>query len=496
MDINSEYEVRLEKLHALQKKGYNAYLDSFKCTHTSATINDYVKSKGITTARELSQPDSSVRVRGRVINKRDFGGITFIDIRDSNGDVQVCLKEEYISKDDWDLAKEYIDLGDFIGVEGDVFFTKQEKLCVFASRIYILSKTLRPFPKEHFGIADGEIKYRQRYLDTSLDKKAHERFITRSLFVEGLRQWLLQHNFIEFVTRTLQRQAGGAIAQTFDVKHNYLKETFSLRISNELDLKMIIAGGYERVFEFAIDFRNEGIDASHLQEFQMLEWYAAYHNYEDGMKWAQELIQHALQYATGKTYFSYKDRKIDMSNDIPTITFKSLLAKNKIDMDASKDQLFKTMKEYDKAYDSSARSRANILDDIYKKIIRPTIIKPLFITHYPVDLVPLARVSDKDNTIADSYQLVIAGWEVVKGYSELVNPIQQRKALEQQQKAKKEGDKEAMEINEEFLTAMEHGMPPITGCGIGIDRICALITNQSNLKDVVYLPLLAKNNDI
>jgi lysyl-tRNA synthetase class 2 len=355
---------------------------------------------------------------------------------------------------------------------------------------------LRPLPDKFHGLEDTELKYRKRYLDLIANPETKERFLIRSKITQGLRNWLLEKGFVEIVTRTLQPQAGGAAAKPFMTHHNALDADYALRIAPELDLKMAVVGGLERVFEFAINFRNEGMDPSHLQEFQMLEWYAAYEDMNTNMQWAEESLQDVIPKVLGKNTFNVYDKKgqiheIDISKPFKKVSFADLLKEVDVDIFASKEELLK--KALDIGLDkkeSEIRSRANLLDDIYKKLVRPNIVAPTFITHHPADLKPLARKNDTDPRLADSYQLLIAGWEVINAYSELVDPQIQREALEAQAQDKAEGDEEAMEVNEEYLTAMEHGMPPITGFGMGIDRLVTLVTGQRNLRDVVLFPLL------
>ena len=299
----------------------------------------------------------------------------------------------------------------------------------------------------------------------------------------------------------MQPVFGGAMAEPFVTKHNYLKQDFYLRISNELDLKMAVGAGIERAFEFSIDFRNEGLDASHLQEFQMLEWYCAYENYTKGIEWTQDMIKIAIEKSTGSTKFDFmtsdgETRVIDMAGKIPVVSFTDLMKENNISADWDKDELIKYARDENvNIKDIEKKSRGNLFDEIYKKQVRPALIDPIFITKYPADLFPLARINDDNKDIADAFQLVVGGWEIVKGYSELIDPEIQRASFMQQQKSREEGDKEAMPINNEFLLAMEHGFPPILGFGMGIERMVALITGNKNLRDTVLFPLLASENE-
>lgn len=492
-----ERAVRLALLEKLQKAGIVAYADRFEQTHHAQDVIDAVAQKAPRAADDVfAKPEKQVALAGRIMTVREHGKIAFANIQDRTGQIQVCFKSDVLGDDSFRFALENFNLGDHIGIVGEPFMTKQGKLAVLAVEATLLSKTLRPLPDKFHGLEDLETRYRQRYLDLIANRDVLDRFLVRSKIVQGLRSWLLDEDFIEITTRVLQPQAGGALAKPFMTHHNALDQDFVLRIAPELDLKMAIAGGMERVFEFATNFRNEGIDPSHLQEFQMLEWYAAYKNYETGMNWTEAMLRDVLVDATGTHTFTVYDKEdkpheINIVKPFERVKFADLLAAKNVDMFADKETLLKQAEGFGLRRDELAkRGRANILDEIYKKTIRPGLIQPMFVTHYPADLVPLARTMDEDPRIAESYQLLMAGWEVVKGYSELVDPLKQRKAFEAQAAAKHEGDEEAMEVNEEFLTAMEHGMPPITGFGMGIDRLVTLVTGQKNLRDVVLFPLM------
>jgi len=502
IDINDERSVRLNHLSIIKEAGINPYPEKFYRRHTASQVN-LMKDKNLLRTGEDVQisPKKTVSIAGRIITLRRHGKIIFSDIQDSTGRTQVCFKEDIIDKKHFSLLLNQIDSGDFIGITGEPFITKQGKLAVLCIKYVFLGKSLRPFPGKFYGFDDIEKRYRQRYLDTVINTDVFQSFIVRSRLVQGMREWLLKHKFIEINTRILQPQEGGAAAKPFKTHHNALDYDFVLRISPELDLKMAIIGGFERVFEFAINFRNEGIDPSHLQEFQMLEWYCAYENFERGMQWTEEILKYSVQRALGSSVFIVHDRKgnkceINIGSDYRKIEFSELLKEYGIDIFSSKDELISLAihNGFEKK-EVMKRSRGNLLDDIYKKLIRPNIIQPTFITHYPSDLLPLARQNDFKPELADSYQLVIASWEIVKGYSELVDPISQRCSLEKQAQAREMGDDEAMIVNEEYLIAMEHGMPPVTGCGIGIDRLAALINGQKNLRDLVFFPLLKPEKD-
>ena len=492
-----ERAVRLAKLEKIRKAGVVAYPARFERSHTAEQVIELSKNTQLRDSEAVfAAPQKQVRIAGRIMTFREHGKIAFANIQDVSGQVQICFKFEVLGEATFKFLFDDVDLGDFIGVIGEPFITKQGKLAVLCAEFVFLGKALRPLPDKFHGLEDTETKYRQRYLDLIANRETFDRFLTRSKITQSIRNWLIKKDFVEIVTRTMQPQAGGAMAAPFVTHHNALDTDFSLRIAPELDLKMAVVGGIERVFEFATNFRNEGMDPSHLQEFQELEWYCAYEDFETGIKWTEEMLRTVLPEATGKSVFTMFDKagaahEVDFSKPFERITFKDLLAKVGVDIFADKETLVKKAIEVgvDPA-EAKTRSRGNLVDDIYKKTIRPTLIQPLFITHHPADLKPLARKNDADPRLADSYQLLMAGWEVVNAYSELVDPLEQRKALEEQAHDKAAGDAEAMEVNEEYLTAMEHGMPPITGWGMGIDRLVTLVTGQRNLRDVVLFPLL------
>ena len=496
-DDKDEYEVRLKRMKEIIAMGIYPYSSRFEKTHSIDKILDAPESQNPRESKDVFKvPKGVFKTAGRIITKRIHGKISFFNIQDNTGILQICFKEDVIGKEKYKFIVSLVDVGDFIGIEGEPFLTEQKKLAILSINYEFLTKTLRPLPAKFHGLENIEKKYRQRYLDLIANRETFNRFVLRSNLVQSIREWLLRDKFIELTTRILQSQAGGAMAKSFVTHHNSLNHDFNLRISPELDLKMSIVGGFERVFEFAVNFRNEGIDSNHLQEFQMLEWYCAYEDYIQGMNRTEKMLKENIKKVLGRTTFFVLDKndrkhEVNMEEKFHRISFSEILSDYDIDIFASKEELLKISDKYGLSRDESKkRSRGNLLDDIYKKVIRPNIIQPTFITNYPADLLPLARPSDADPRLADSYQLIIGASEVVKGYSELVDPVLQRTAFEKQTQARLEGDEEAMIKNNEYLLAMEHGMPPITGCGIGIDRLITLITEQKNLKDNVLFPLM------
>lgn len=449
------------------------------------------------------QPQDAVCLAGRLMTFREHGRIAFGTLQDNKGRIQVCFLRDFTKiagLDPRDMQehervwKKLFDLGDHLGVVGDLFRTKHGELTILAHEISFLAKALRPMPEKWHGLADQEACYRQRNLDLISNPETRTRFHLRSAVVREIREFFYAKGFEEIETRVLQAQAGGAMAKVFETHHNALDHDFVLRIALELELKIALSGGFDRVFEIGKCFRNEGSDPSHLQEFTMLEWYAAYADLDTNRSWTEELIRSVLMRALGKTRVTVMDKEglpheIDFAAEFATERFPELLKKHAgIDMFTISDAELASKAQVLAIEDTHKKGRATLLDDIYKKTARPKLIQPTFVFDYPEQLKPLAR--PKGDGTAECFQLLIAGWEVVNSYGELIDPAVQRRLFEEQMQAKAAGDDEAMELDEDFLRAMEHGFPPMTGSGIGIDRLIALISGQQNLRDVVFFPTM------
>ena len=489
---------RLKKIKLWQDFGQSGYATKFKRSHTSGEAKEFIfgnKNNLRNTEDIMEKPKRSVLVCGRIMQKREMGALTFLQMQDADGRLQICLTKKVLK--DYKFFAKNIDLGDFIGFSGEGFTTKHGEPTILAAKVQMLSKALRPLPEKFHGLQDKEVKYRQRYLDLISNRDTFERFVLRSKIIREIREFFYNKNFIEIETRTLQTKAGGAMARVFETRSEALGHTFPLRISLELEHKMAVAGGMERVFEIGKCFRNEGQDPSHLPEFTLLEWYCAYQGLEMNKKWTEEMIRQILKKVIGSEQIEMistegRKVKIDFSKKWKTVSFSQLLKKY-AGIDVHKISRTEAQKIAISKYqmprtEAEKLGKGNLLDFIYKKTARPQIIGPIFVTNYPSDLKPLARPL-KDGT-ADCFQLLIAGWEIVNSYGELIDPLLQRKLLEDQARAKKAGDAEAMEVDLEFLTAMEHGFPPMTGFGMGIDRFISLLTGQSNLRDTILFPLM------
>ena len=481
-NLSNEVDIRRQKIEELKKMGEIPYKEKYERTHT------------ITEAREAL--GKKVKIAGRIVARRIMGKFGFCQIRDIYDKIQVSVGRNEFSEEDYNFYKKMIDIGDFIGVEGEVYQTQTGEVTVKAEKIELLSKTLRPLPEKFHGVVDQEIKYRQRYLDLISNEDSRKIFLTRSKVVSFLRRYLEGNGFIEVETPILQTAVSGASARPFFTHHNALDMECNLRIAKECYLKQCIGAGIDRVFELGKDFRNEGMDPSHLQEFTQVEWYASYWNFEDNIKFFKKMIVELLQNCIGTTKVNYQGQEIDFSGDWKRVdyveTMKELLGCDFLAID-NVDEMKKVIVErglFGYAELEECKSVRTLIDYVYKRKIRADIVNPTIIFNYPAVLMPLARINDKDDRIIDAFQVVAGGAEIVKAYSELVDPMRQRKNFEDQLKEKAAGDEETMDVDEDFLLAMEHGMPPISGLGFGIDRFMQFIFDCPNIRDVVLFPLM------
>ena len=481
----SEQEtVRREKLEEIRKV-CNPYPEK------------YVKTHSLEDAKLLEDGTTDVRIAGRIIFARKMGKLSFVRIRDLKGDMQLEFKIDVVGEEGYDFFKKLIDTGDFIGAEGEIFTTQTGEKTLRVHSFEFLGKALRPLPEKFHGLVDTELKYRQRYVDLITNEESRKVFLGRSKFYAFLHKFLADNGFLQVETPIIQTAVCGASAKPFYTHHNALDLDCNLRIAPETFLKQCIAGGFDRVYEVAKCFRNEGMDSEHLQEFTQVEWYASYWNYEDNMKFYSRFIKELLMELVGTTTIEYQDKVLDFGKeewdkinyceamtDIFGFDFLSIDEPSDLKNKIIEKGLFT---EEDLA---DYKSLSQIIDFVYKKKIRANIVDPTIIYNYPSVLIPLARRNDNDSRRIDVFQVVAAGTELCKAYSELVNPIEQREAFEGQLKAKAQGDDETMDLDEDFLLAMEQGMPPISGLGFGIDRLMMLIYNVPSVRDVVLFPIM------
>ncbi len=439
-----------------------------------------------------SPEGTAVRLAGRVVLWRRMGGLIFGHLQDRSGRVQISLSGDELGAD---VVKEWaraVKIGDFVGVAGRLYTTRRGERTVAVSELTVLNRTVRALPDKWQGLSNVEARYRRRYLDLLVNAESRERFRTRAKIIQSVRKLLDDNDFLEVETPVLHEAASGAAARPFVTRHNALGEDFYLRISPETLLKRVVVGSLDRVYELGRNFRNEGMDSSHLQEFTMLEWYAAYWDYRDNMTFVRELILAVLDEVFGNRTVTYDGVKLDFGADWPELDYRTEVARRTgIDLTVVRD--FPTLRAQVARIGldtDGAVSYAGLADLLYKKTVRPQLVQPCFLVHHPAELAPLARRSDEDPTRVDMFQVVVNGWEIVKSYSELIDPVEQRLRLEEQAELREAGDDETMMMEEDFIEAMEYGMPPMSGLGLGIDRFVALLTDAPTLREVVLFPAM------
>ena len=490
-DISELKKVRLEKEQKLKDLGINVHPERYEITHSLKDV------------RKLEEGVKNVRVAGRVMSKRKMGKISFMDLRDLEGKIQLVFKRDDLGEENYKLLHATVDIGDFIGVEGETFVTQAGEKSIQVKSYEFLGKALRPLPEKFHGISNQEMLYRERHLDLIMNEETKKRFLLRSDFIKLLREFLWSKGFIEVDTPVLQNTASGATARPFITHHNTYDADVYLRISPELTLKKLVVGGFTNVFEVARDFRNEGISVNHLQDFTMVEGYSAYYNYKDNMKLMREMIIYIIgKLFDGNLVVNIGGKDIDFGAEWDEVSFRDLLIKdcgiyinNFPTAEGLLDEIRAKKIELD-VENIESLGRGNLIDQLYKKVSRPYIIKPTYLTGHPIDLSPLARSNDDNPDITDRFQLIVNGQEIINGYSELVDSQEQERRLIEQNKLKDNGDEEAMSIDHEYIKAMEYGMPPISGWGLGVDRFLQFLTSSYNIRDVVLYPLLKRRDDV
>ncbi|MBU1092116.1 lysine--tRNA ligase [Patescibacteria group bacterium] len=479
-------EVRLEKLKTLSAKK----IDSFPAKSHKAYTNKEAELK----FTDWSSKVKKITLSGRLMSKREHGGLVFGELRDFSGDFQVLFKQDVLSAKSWNLLGDLIDIGDFLEVKGTLFMTQKNEKTLLVEKFTVLAKSLRPLPEKWHGLVDIETRYRQRYLDLLMNQEIKNRFIVRHKLIQEIRNFLIKQGFIEVDTPALQPLPGGALATPFKTHYDAIDTDVYLRIAPELYLKRLIIGGFEKVFEFARVFRNEGVSPQHLQDFTMLEFYQAYSDYKDLMKLTEKMLSTVIAKVLGTDTIQFGEQTIDLRTPWPQQTLRgAILEKTGIDIDQCSDvaslQLAIQTKNIPMTY-TGKTSRGKLIDELYKEAVRPTLINPIFIIDHPVDLSPLAKKQVKDPDKAQRFQLVIAGMEIVNAFSELNDPIDQQARFDQQAQNKASGDIEAHSMDKDYVKALEYGMPPTAGFGMGIDRLVMLLTNTDSIREAVLFPFI------
>lgn len=481
-NLNEMLKIRREKLTKLMESGKNPYLiEKYDYTHHSDEIKDkYDELEG-----------ERVSVAGRLMSRRGHGKVTFFDLQDSNGKIQLFAKKDVLGEEGYEDL-EFLDIGDIVGAEGIVFKTQTGEVSIRTEKITLLSKSLQILPEKFHGLKDQELRYRQRYVDLIVNPEVKDTFILRSKIIKAVKEFLDNKGFLEVETPILSTIAGGANARPFVTHHNALDIDMYLRIANELYLKRLIVGGFEKVYEMGKMFRNEGMDQRHNPEFTSIEFYQAYADYEDMIKLTEELFSYVAMKTLGTTVINYQGTEIDLTPPWDRMDMAEAVKKYtgvdfsliETDEEARKVAREKGLEVDDKM------TRGMIISEMFEEFVEEHLVQPTFITGHPVDISPLAKRNPNDPRITNRFEAFINTWEIANAFSELNDPIDQRERFEEQVRQKESGDDEAHPMDTDFINAIEVGLPPTGGEGIGIDRMIMLLTNQASIRDVILFPTM------
>jgi lysyl-tRNA synthetase class 2 len=488
LELNELLQVRRDKLDKLREYGVDPFGHKYVRTHMAREIVDAYGDKDNEILEEMNL---EVRLAGRLMQKRGQGKAGFAHIQDLSGRIQIYVRQDTVGEVPYEVFK-LLDIGDLIGVEGTVFKTKTGEITIKVAKLDVLSKSLYPLPDKFHGLKDVETRYRQRYVDLIMNPEVKETFITRSRIIRSMRRYLDNHGYLEVETPTMHAIAGGAAARPFKTHHNALDMELYMRIAIELHLKRLIVGGMEKIYEIGRVYRNEGISTRHNPEFTMLELYEAYADYEDIMELTENLIRSVAQDVLGTTVITYQGHEVDLGSPWRRVHM----------VDAIREVCGVDFRQH--MTDDEARALAkqhnvpvepnmtfgHIVNQFFETLVEETLIQPTFVTGHPVEISPLARKNEKDPRFTDRFELFIVAREHANAFTELNDPIDQRERFEQQLKEREQGNEEAHEMDEDFVRALEYGMPPTGGLGIGIDRLVMLLTDSPSIRDVLLFPLM------
>ena len=493
MELSDLQQIRRQKVDDLRELGMEPYPTRAHRTHTTADAEALFAAEE--QAEALDSTDHStetVHLVGRIVSYRHMGKTVFAHIRDGAGSLQLYIRKDNVGDDVYQQVLKLYDIGDFVGAQGELFRTRMGEVSLRVTSITMLSKAINAPPEKWHGLTDVETRYRQRYADLIANEETRRTFAMRSKIVSAIRRFMDSNGFMEVETPILQPLYGGAAARPFTTHHNTLDQTFYLRIADELYLKRLLVGGFEKVYEIAKDFRNEGMDRNHSPEFTMMEWYEAYSDYEKQMEYVEQLIHHVVEEVFGGSTFEFQGHTIDVTTPWPRQTLReAILEKSGIDYT-----------EYPEAEDLIAVAREKgakiesgtvwprVVDELLKQFVRPFLIQPQFLIDYPVELSPLAKKKPDDPTHVERFQPYIGGGEIGNSFTELNDPMDQLERFLEQKKDMDAGDEEAMPIDVDFINALMYGMPPTGGVGIGIDRLTMLLTDQPTVRDVILFPAM------
>ncbi|WKY25301.1 lysine--tRNA ligase [Lactococcus sp. bn62] len=488
-ELNDQMKVRREKMETLRESGIDPFGHKFTRTHNSAELHaEYDEN----TKEELHEKDLHATIAGRLMTKRGKGKVGFAHIQDREGQIQIYVRKDEVGEENYQIFKQ-ADLGDFLGVEGQIMKTDMGELSIKASKLTFLSKALRPLPEKFHGLTDTETRYRKRYLDLISNKESFNRFVTRSKIISEIRRYMDGRGYLEVETPVLNNEAGGAAARPFYTHHNSLDIDMALRIATELHLKRLIVGGMEKVYELGRVFRNEGMDMTHNPEFTTMESYEAYADFDDIMDLTEGIFQHVAHSVLGKDVVEYDGKEINVGGKFARIHMVDAI-KEQTGVDFWKEMDFEEAaslaKEHDIYVENHFTSVGHIINEFFEKYVEDTLIQPTFVFGHPKEISPLAKMNAEDPRFTDRFELFINGKEYANAFSELNDPIDQLKRFEAQAKAKELGDDEATGVDYDYVEALEHGMPPTGGLGIGIDRLVMLFTGTTSIRDVLLFPTM------
>ena len=485
------FQQRLAKLHHLRGHGIDPFPSRFQRTHLAADAIALFEQQHGADPGVHSQEE--VTVAGRISALRIMGRASFLDLRDGSGKIQAYFRADHLSAEHYRDIKE-LDLGDFLGISGTLFRTRTGEVTVEARHYTLLSKALQPPPEKWHGLTDVETRYRHRYLDLMSSEEVRQTFITRSKVVAAMRRFLEGRGFLEVETPMLQPQAGGALARPFSTHYNALDQDFFLRIATELHLKRLVIGGYERVYEIGRIFRNEGISTKHNPEFTTLESYEAYADYQDVLAMVEEMVGHIAGEVLGASQVQFRGHAIDLSPPWRRTTLREAIQEHAgIDFLAHPDaESLRAAMETKRLQVPSGAGYGKLVDELLSTFVEPRLIQPTFLLDYPIELSPLAKKKAQDPRLVERFEGFVGGMEIANAFSELNDPVEQRERFAHQAQLRAQGDEEAELPDEDFLFALEHGMPPAGGLGMGIDRLAMLLTGNASIREVILFPQLRR----
>lgn len=487
-DLNDQMIVRREKMEKLREEGIDPFGKRFERTHNSKELHELFDQR---TKEELNEMDLTASVAGRMMTKRGKGKAGFAHLQDRDGQIQIYVRKDQVGDEPYELFK-HADLGDFFGITGQIMKTDTGEVSIKARSIVLLTKALRPLPDKYHGLTNIEQRYRQRYLDLISNQDSFDRFMKRSQIISEIRRYMDGLGYIEVETPVLHNEAGGATARPFITHHNALDMDLYLRIALELHLKRLIVGGMEKVYEISRVFRNEGIDTTHNPEFTMLEAYTAYTDYEDVMDLTEGIIRNAAEKVLGMTSLVYADQEIDLGPAFKRVHMLDAI-KEQTGVDFWQAMSLEEARALAKEHQveiTDAMEVGHIINEFFETFVEATLIQPTFVFGHPVEVSPLAKKNDEDDRFTDRFELFIVGREFANAFTELNDPIDQRQRFEAQEKEREAGNDEAQGVDEDFLEALEYGMPPTGGLGIGIDRLVMLLTDAQSIRDVLLFPTM------